>query len=48
MRKIRLDVEEQEILDAIERNEYVPASGKELRAVADAIDARKKGKPSPR
>lgn len=42
MRKIKLDAEEKEILNAIEKNKYVPIGGKELRAVADAIAARKK------
>ncbi|MBF0386219.1 MAG: hypothetical protein HQL20_00020 [Candidatus Omnitrophica bacterium] len=42
MRQVKLDAEEQEIMDAIERNEYVAVGGKELRAVADAIVARKK------
>ncbi|MBF0484639.1 MAG: hypothetical protein HQL25_08065 [Candidatus Omnitrophica bacterium] len=42
MRKIKLDAQEQEIMDAIERNEYVSVGGKELRAVADAIALRKK------
>ncbi len=42
MRKIKLDAEEQEIMNAIERDEYVPVGGKELHAVADAIAARKK------
>ena len=44
MQKIKLDAQEQEIMDAIERDEYVPVGGKELRAVADAIAARKKNK----
>ena len=39
---MKLDAEEKEIMDAIERNEYVPVGGKELRAVADSIAARKK------
>jgi predicted DNA binding CopG/RHH family protein len=42
MRKLKLDPEEREIMKAIERDEYVPVGGKELRAVADAIAARKK------
>ena len=42
MRSIKLDAEEKEILKAIERDEFVPVSGKELRAVADAVAARKK------
>lgn len=42
MRKIKLDAEEKEIMAAIERDEFVPVSGKELREVADAIAARKK------
>lgn len=40
MRNIKLDTEEKEILKAIERDEFVPVSGKELRA--DAVAARKK------
>jgi predicted DNA binding CopG/RHH family protein len=39
---VRLNDEEQKIMDAIERDEYVPVGGKELQAVADAIAARKK------
>ncbi|MBF0619442.1 MAG: hypothetical protein HQL19_04680 [Candidatus Omnitrophica bacterium] len=42
MNKIKLDAEEREIMNAIERDEYVSVGGKELRAVADAIAARKK------
>ena len=42
MRKLKMDAEEQSIMEAIEREEYVPVGGKELRAVADAIAARRK------
>lgn len=42
MRKIKLDADEKEIMRAIERDDYVPVGGRELRAVADAIAARKK------
>lgn len=42
MRRIKLNAEEKEILEAIERDEFVPVGGKELRAVADAVAARKK------
>ena len=42
MRKIKLDSEEQEIMSAIEKDQYVPVSGKELSAVADSIAARRK------
>jgi predicted DNA binding CopG/RHH family protein len=42
MRNVKLDTEEKEILKAIEHNEFMPVTGKELRAVADAVAARKK------
>ena len=42
MRKIKLDTEEKEIMASIERDEFVPVTGKELRGVAEAIAARKK------
>ncbi len=42
MRRIKLDAEEKEIISAIERDECMPVTGKELREVADAIAARKK------
>ena len=42
MRSIKLDAGEKEILEAIERDEFVAVSGRELRAVADAVAARKK------
>lgn len=42
MKKIKLDPDEQKIMGAIERGEYIPVVGEELRAVADAIAARKK------
>lgn len=44
MKKIKLDAQEKEIMDAIERDEFVSVSGKELRDVAQAIAARKKDK----
>lgn len=37
-----LDNEEKQIIAAIERDEFVPVTGKELREVANAIAARKK------
>jgi len=42
MKKIKLSAEEKEIMAAIERDEFVPVSGKELKEVADAIATRKK------
>jgi predicted DNA binding CopG/RHH family protein len=42
MKKIKLDAEEKKIMAAIERDEFVPVTGKELHEVADAIAARKK------
>lgn len=42
MKKIKLTREEQEIMAGIERDEFVPLTGKELKNVADAIAARKK------
>ena len=42
MKKIKLNSEEKEIMAAIERDEFVPVSGKELQEVADSIAARKK------
>ena len=44
MKKIKLDAEERKIMAAIERDEFVPVTGKELRKVAEAIAARKKDK----
>jgi len=44
MRKIKWDTEEKEVMSAIERDEFVPVTGKELREVADAIAARRKNK----
>lgn len=41
-KKIKLDKEEQEMMKGIERDEFVPVTGKELDDVADAIAARKK------
>jgi predicted DNA binding CopG/RHH family protein len=42
MRRTKLDKEEKEIMKAIEQNEFLPVRGKELRAVADAVAARKR------
>ncbi len=42
MRNLKLDADEKDILGAIEREEFVPVTGKELRAVADAVAMRKK------
>ena len=42
MKKQHLDQEEKAIMAAIERDEFVPVTGAELRRVADAIAARKK------
>ena len=42
MKKPYLDHEEKEIMDAVERDEFVAVTGAELRRVADAIAARKK------
>ena len=42
MKKQNLDAEEKEIMDAIERDEFVSVTGVELKRVADAIAARKK------
>ena len=42
MKKIKLDAEEKEIMAAIERDEFVPVTGKELREVANSLAARKK------
>ena len=42
MKKQYLDQEEKEIAEAIERDEFVPVSGSELKKVAQAIAARKK------
>ncbi len=42
MKKIKLNHEEQEMMSGIERDEFVPVTGKELNDVADAIAARKK------
>ena len=42
MKKIKLDAEEKEIMASIERDEFVPVTGKKLREVAEAIAARKK------
>jgi predicted DNA binding CopG/RHH family protein len=42
MKKIKLTSEEQEISDAMDRGEYVPVTGKELKELADSLAARKK------
>lgn len=42
MIKVKLTPEEKKIMRAIEADEYIPVSGKELKDVADAIAARKK------
>ena len=42
MKNVKLNLEEKKIMEAIERDEYVPVGGKELREMADAIAARKK------
>ena len=42
MKKIKLDSEEKEIMAAIERDEFVPITGKKLREIADAIAFKKK------
>lgn len=42
MIKVKLTPEEKKIMKAIEADEYIPVSGKELKDVADAIAARKK------
>ncbi len=42
MKKQHLDQEEKAIMEAIERDEFVPVTGADLRRVADAIAARKK------
>jgi len=42
MKKQYLDAEEKEIMEAIEKDEFVPLTGIELKRVADAIAARKK------
>lgn len=44
MKKFKLDAEERKIMAAIEREEFVPITGKRLREVADAVAARKKDK----
>ena len=42
MKKIKLNAEEREISAAIERDEFVPVTGKQWEDVANAIAARKK------
>lgn len=42
MIKVKLTPEEKKIMKAIEADEYIPVSGKELKDVAEAIAARKK------
>jgi len=42
MIKIKLNSEEREIIKAIEQNEFIPVTGKQLDEVAQSIAARKK------
>lgn len=42
MKKIKLNAEEREISEAIERDEFLPVTGKQLEDVANSIAARKK------
>ena len=42
MKKQYLDQEEKEIMEAIERDEYVTVMGPELKKMADSLAARKK------
>ena len=42
MKKIKLHPEEMEITEAIERDEFVPVTGKQLEDVVIALTARKK------
>lgn len=42
MKKYYLDQDEKAIMEAVERDEFVPVTGAELKRVADAIAARKK------
>ena len=42
MKKIKLNAEEMEIAEAIERDEFIPVTGKQLEDVVNAIAARKK------
>lgn len=42
MKRIRLTREEKEIAKGIERDEFIPVTGVELKDVAEAIAARKK------
>ena len=42
MKKSYFSAEEKEIMESIERDEFVPVSGIELKEVAEAIAARKK------
>ena len=42
MKKQYLDQEEKEIMEAIERDEFVPVTGPELKKMADSLAARKK------
>ena len=41
---MKLDTEEKRIMAAIERNEFIPVTGRELHEMTDAIAARKKDK----
>ena len=42
MKKNYLSAEEKEIMESIERDEFIPVTGVELKEVAEAIAARKK------
>ena len=42
MKRNYLSAEEKEIMESIERDEFIPVSGIELKEVAEAIAARKK------
>ena len=42
MKKIKLNAQEQDIADAVDRSEFFPVTGKELEKVADAIASRRK------
>ena len=42
MKKQYLDAEEKEVMEAIEKDEFIPVTGAQLKRVADAIAARKK------
>ncbi len=42
MKKIKLNAEEKEIMMAVERDEFLPVTGKALEEIASSIAARKK------